>query len=139
VGAASADARVNMGVQTCVESVSQGEVLAAPRKLLQSAAAQVEVPGALRLVQDALDGHVDFVGGPSARIVHHRTGHVPIEATQTRCRHSFDDSVSQMAELHSQPVRRCAAKHDFLARINSSARFWPVYVDVQWESGDLIT
>lgn len=70
-------------MQTCVECVPQGEVFATSRELLESAAAQVEVARALGFVQDALDGHVDLVGRPSARIEHHRTGHVAIGATRT--------------------------------------------------------
>lgn len=69
-------------MQTCVECVPQGEVFATLRELFESAPAQVEIARALGLVQYALNGYVDLVSGPSARIEHHRTGHVAIGATR---------------------------------------------------------
>jgi hypothetical protein len=84
---------VSAKIHTCVECVPQSEVLATPRELLESAAAQVEVAGALGLVQDPLDRHIDLVGSPSARIVHHRTGHVAIEAVETNQNETLSDTL----------------------------------------------
>lgn len=107
-------------MQTCVECVPQGEVFATLRELFESAPAQVEIARALGLVQYALDGYVDLVSGPSARIEHHRTGHVAIGATRAISR-------NQTKGIHR--AHKTVHFHYFQSSMNQSSVKWPSAAD----------